>query len=50
MLELALGEPSVPETCWAATWLTIASELARHRNVLVMDRKDAGDFGMFRLP
>ena len=51
MVELALGEPSVPETCWAPVWLTIASELARQRKVPVMDRSEkAPDFGMVPLP
>src|SRR5271166_4003476 len=38
MVVVALGEPGVPVTCCAAAWLAIASEPARHRNVLVMDR------------
>jgi hypothetical protein len=51
MVELALGEPSVPLTCWAAAWLAMASELARQRSALVTDRREnAREFGMVRLP
>jgi hypothetical protein len=47
---VALGEPGVPLTCYAVTWLTKASELAKQRSVVVMDRHEKGLDCMFVLP
>src|SRR5450759_2622432 len=51
MVEVALGEPMVPVTCCAVAWQTMASELARHRNVVEMDRREKRlDRSIFVLP
>src|SRR5271166_313655 len=40
MVVVALGEPGTPLTCCAIPWLMMASELARHKIVVVRDRQE----------